>query len=379
MKRISWIPAMISLSLLVGCVPSITNDTEVIQETDSEVEKTIIPSFQLSDQYYRTLLPYEQSDSRGMIVSNVNSKYDVKEVENGLTRISQRFYSPDKYFFQEGQTLDADVLNSWLSRKSEKEPLGLNPVKPEGKMDEQKAKQSPIYLAHILEQNYLVKTDDNKVKLDGISIGLALNSTYYYQKIQYGPTFEEIIPDNVLLEQGKKMANEIVARMRTMEGLENVPITVGLFKQESRNSIVPGTYMAFGNAAEGKGSIGEWTPINEEYILFPQPITEEKYREIDNAFKNFKQDIDKYFSNYTSVVATGFYQDDMIKKVTLDIPIQFYGSSEIIGFTQYMAGLVMTHFPDSIQVEVSVTSINGPEAFLMKKAGDKEPYVHVYD
>ncbi|MDX1772141.1 MAG: CamS family sex pheromone protein, partial [Planococcaceae bacterium] len=63
-KRISWIPAMISLSLIVGCVPSITNDTEVIQEIDSEVETTTIPNLQLSDQYYRTLLPYEKSASR---------------------------------------------------------------------------------------------------------------------------------------------------------------------------------------------------------------------------------------------------------------------------------------------------------------------------
>lgn len=378
-KRISWIPAMISLSLIVGCVPSITNDTEVIQEIDSEVETTTIPNLQLSDQYYRTLLPYEKSASRGMIVSNVNSKYDVKEVENGLTRISQRSYSPDKYFFQEGQMLDAEVVSSWLSRKSKNQPLGLNPEVTEGMTPEQRATQAPMYLAHILEQNYLGKTDDNKVKLAGISIGLALNSIYYYQKIQYGPTFEEPIPESALLEQGKKMANEIVARMRTMEGLENVPITIGLFKQESRNSIVPGTYMAFGNAPEGKGSIGEWKPINEEFILFPQPISEEKYREMDNAFKNFKQDIDEYFSNYTSVIATGFYQDDLVKKMTIDIPIQFYGSAEIIGFTQYMAGSVIKRFPDSIQVEVSVTSINGPEAFLIKKAGDKEPYVHIYD
>jgi protein involved in sex pheromone biosynthesis len=378
-KRISWIPAIISLSLLVGCVPSITNDTEVIQESDNNVETTIIPSLQLSDQYYRTILPYEQSASRGMIVSNVNSKYDVKEVENGLTRISQRAFSQDKYFFQEGQILKSEELYSWLSRKSEKEPLGLNPATTKDMTPEQRATTAPIYLAHIVEQNYLVKTDDDKVRLGGISIGLALNSIYYYQKEQYGATYEQPIAESVLIEQGKKMANEIVARIRTMEGLDKVPITVGLFKQESRNAIVPGTYLAFGNAPEGKGSIGEWNSINEEYILFPQPITEEKYREIDNAFKNFKQDIDKYFSNYTSVVATGFYQDNLIKKVTIDIPVQFYGTSEIIGFTQYMAGLVIQHFPDSIQVEVSVTSINGPEAFLMKKAGDKEPYVHVYD
>ena len=28
-----------------------------------------------------------------------------------------------------------------------------------------KAEEAPVYLAHIVEQNYLTKTDDNKVKL----------------------------------------------------------------------------------------------------------------------------------------------------------------------------------------------------------------------
>ena len=36
------------------------------------------------------------------------------------------------------------------------------------------------------------------------------------------------------------MAEEIVKRLRSQEGLADIPIVVGLFKQESRKSIVPG-------------------------------------------------------------------------------------------------------------------------------------------
>lgn len=378
-KRISWIPAMISLSLLGGCVPTITNDTEVTQDTEkSDVATNIIPSLQLSEQYYRTLLPYEESASRGLIVSNVKSKFDMKEVETGLIRLSQRSFSPDKYFFQEGQKLKTDDLILWLARSNQDE-LGLNPATTKDMTPEQRATEAPIYLAHIVEQNYLVKTDNDKVRLGGISIGLALNSIYYYQKEDFGATYEQSIPQDQIEKNGKKMANEIVKRMRSMEGLEKVPITVGLFKQESRNSIVPGTYFAYGTASEGKGNIAEWSSINEEYVLFPQPIAEEKYRDIGNSFAKFKQDIDEYFSNFTSVVGTGFYQDEQIRKMTIDIPVQFYGEAELIGFTQYMTGLVMQHFPNGLQVEVNVTSINGPEAIVIKKADDKEPYVHIYD
>jgi len=378
-KRISWIPAMISLSLLGGCVPTITNDTEVTQDTEkSDVATNIIPSLQLSEQYYRTLLPYEESASRGLIVSNVKSKFDMKEVETGLIRLSQRSFSPDKYFFQEGQKLKTDDLILWLARSNQDE-LGLNPATTKGMTPEQRATEAPIYLAHIVEQNYLVKTDNDKVRLGGISIGLALNSIYYYQKEDFGATYEQPIPQDQIEKNGKKMANEIVKRMRSMEGMENVPITVGLFKQESRNSIVPGTYFAYGTASEGKGNIAEWSSINEEYVLFPQPIAEEKYRDIGNSFAKFKQDIDNYFSNFTSVVGTGFYQDEQIRKMSIDIPVQFFGEAELIGFTQYMTGLVMQHFPNGLRVEVNVTSINGPEAIVIKKADDKDPFVHIYD
>jgi len=380
MKRISWIPAVISVALLAGCMPNMDKDTEVIKETEKNEEATtIIPSVQISDQYYRTLLPYEQSASRGLIVSKIQSKYDVKEVENGLMRLSQRTFSPDNYFFQEGQKLDSETLSSWLARSSQTDD-GLNPPRPkDSKMTAELAKTAPVYLAHIVEQNYLVKSEENKVRLGGISIGLAMNSIYYYQKEDFGATYEQEIPHAAIVENGKKIANEIVKRMRTMEGLENIPITVGLYKQESRNSIVPGTYFAYGEASEGKASIANWSDIKEEYVLFPQPIAEEKYREVGQSFNNFKQDVEEYFSNFTSIVGTGFYQEDRIQKMTIDIPIQFYGAAELVGFTQYMTGLVMEHFPATMHVEVSVTSINGPEALVIKKADDKEPFVHIYD
>ena len=384
MKRTSWIPAIISLVLIAGCAPDLAKDTEVINETEKneEVATTIIPSMQISQDYYRTLLPYAPSKSRGLVVTNIYSKYDIKEVESGLLRLSQRTFSADDYLFQEGQMLDTETLGSWLQRKKEekkdnKPNLGLNPLLPGGEMTAELSKTAPMYLAHIVEQNFMVKTDDNKIRLGGVSIGLAMNSVFYYKLGDYGP-YEQPIPQKTIEDQGKKMAAEIIKRMRAMKGLENVPITVGLFKQEDRNTIVPGTYFAYSVADEGK-ALGEWTNLNEEYVIFPQPASEVKYREVGDSFNNFKQDVEEYFSNYTSIIGTGFYQDDRIKKLTIDIPIQFYGTAELIGFTQYMTGLVMEHFPASMHVEVSVTSINGPEAIVIKKADDKEPYVHIYD
>ncbi|MDM5250420.1 CamS family sex pheromone protein [Lysinibacillus sp. G4S2] len=377
MKSFRLIPAIVAAAMLVGCVPTKEKDTELTKETQQEkAETTIIPSYKIDDSYYRTLTPYKKSASRGLVVSNIFTKYDMKEVETGLMRLSQNEFDTEDYYFQEGQYLAESTVTEWLKRSSQGKE-GLNPPTTDSMPAEERAKKAPIYLSHIVEQNYLTKTDDDKVKLGGISIGLALNSIYYYQKEKYGEYYEEPIPEAKLIEEGKKMAAEIVSRLRTRDELKDVPIVVGLFKQKARNDIVPGTYFSYGVAKAGENDIADWKAIDEEYVLFPTAESEDVYRDVSNNFKNFKQDVDKYFSNYTSVVGTGFYQNKKIQKLTIEIPIQFFGKAEITGFTQYLTGVLINQF-DNINVEVSVTSMNGPEALIIKKANEKEPLVHIY-
>ncbi|MFJ8237663.1 CamS family sex pheromone protein [Ureibacillus sp. NPDC094379] len=380
MSRYRWIPAMVVVAMLAGCVPSIKEDTEVLtDEAETEVETTIIPNMQLSESYYKTLVPYKESASRGLVVSNIFTKYDIKEVETGLMRLSQNEFDTENYFFQEGQYLDAETVSSWLARSNQTED-GLNPAAPKGMDPEKRAKEAPVYLAHLVEQNYLVKTDDNKVTLGGISIGLALNSTYYYQKEQYGEYYEEKISDAALAEKGKEMANEVISRLRARPELQDIPIIIGLYKQKERNSIVPGSYFSYNVSKAGQNGLsGDWQGISEEYVTFPMSNPEDIYRNINDGFQNFKQDVDEYFSNYTSVIGRGFYQNNKIQQLSIEIPIQFYGTTEIIGFTQYISGIILKQLPTDITIEVSITSVNGPEALILKERNETEPFVHIYN
>ncbi|MCH7323080.1 CamS family sex pheromone protein [Solibacillus sp. MA9] len=391
MKRYRWIPAMIAAVMLSACTPKITPDTELTQESDStqQVETTIIPNMQISDKFYRTLIPYKESASRGLVVSNINTKYDMKEAETGLMRISQNFFDTEKYYFQEGQYLDEETLKYWLARPNQTtdkgpEYQGLNPSSIDEKTGEEmeatvRATEAPVYLAHIIEQNYLTKTDDNKVKLAGMSIGLALNSVYYYQKEQYGEFYEQKIPEDELIKEGKKIAQEVVNRLRARTELADIPITVALFKQEERNSIVPGSYLTYNFADSGKTALGDWEDINEKYVTFPMKSPDDVYRDMNTKFMNFKQEVDKYFSNFTSIFATGFYQNKKIQKLDIEIPIQFYGTAEITGFTQYLTGLMLNHLPLDLHITVSITSVNGPEVLIIKEPNSDEPFVHIYE
>ncbi len=373
MKKLLCRSGLVAILLLGGCVPSSETEKEaVIQDGEKSVEETvIIPDVQLNEEFYRTILPFKKSASRGLIVSNIDTKYDIQEVEKGLLRLSVPNFDPKDHYFQEGQYIDKDMALSWLSRSSTDE-AGLNPAVVEGKSDDEIAKDAPIYLSHIVEQNFLEMTDSNKVRLTGISIGLALNSTSYSKS---GKEIE--ITDKVIEQQGMKMAEEIVRRLRSQAELADVPIVVGLFKQESRNSIVPGTYFATAVADKGQSAPTGWKKVDEKYEVFPASSKTDNYRDMNERFESFKQDIDKYFPSFVNVIGTGFYKDGNLQSLNIKVPIQFFGTSETIGFTQYMTLLVKKYFPN-VYTEVDITSVNGTEALIVKEAGDKEPQVHIY-
>lgn len=375
--------------LLAGCAPNFQKQEEVVQNQKDSEEKAIIPKYKISEDYYRTILPFKASESRGLVVNNLNTRYDISEFETGLMRVAQTTFDPDKYLFQEGQYLKKETVSLWLNRKftpeqlkeeklEESENIGLNPMDNGQGTAKERNEKNPIYLAHILEHNYLIKGENDKVSLGGVVIGLALNSVHYYQEVQYGATFETNISHDVVEQKGKEIAQEVIHRLRAMDGLKDVPITIALFEQKSRTSVVPGNFFAYANVSSGSSDINDWKKIDENYILFPSSDATEQHRDDATAFSNFKQDVEKYFPNFNGVVGKAFYSGGNLQSLSIDIPIQFYGKTEAIGFTQFVTGKVMEHFPDYIAVEVNVSSVNGPEALIVKKAEQKEPFVHIY-
>lgn len=377
---------LLAVVLITGCAPGFKDEKEVVQKKDDQKGTSIIPNYQLPDSY-RSLIPFVPSKARGMVVSNLNSRYDINEFETGLMRVAMGQFSPDKYVFQEGQHLDKETVSLWLNRKFTKEQLkernlkaeqnvGLNPLNDgKGSIEEQNEK-NPIYLAHILEHNYLIK-NEKSVKLSGVVVGLALNSVHYYQKEKYGATFEQKIPRDKLEAEGKKMAEEVVKRMRGMKGLGDVPIVIALFEQKGQNDVVPGNFFTYSVSDKGN-TLGDWKKIDEKYVLFPSEEAEKNHRDDLTFYMRFKDDIEKYFPNYNGVIGRGFYKDGQLADMKIEIPVQMFGEAEIIGFAQWATSLIIDHFPDYLNVEVEINSVNGAEALIVRNAGEEKPFVHIY-
>ena len=98
MKKLIYFGLVLSL-LLSGC--ALNKDKEEIEvENKEEDAKAIIPKYNISDSYYRTILPFEPSAARGQVVSNINTRYDMTEMEIGLMRIAQENFPTNEYLFK---------------------------------------------------------------------------------------------------------------------------------------------------------------------------------------------------------------------------------------------------------------------------------------
>ncbi|MFB4168585.1 CamS family sex pheromone protein [Virgibacillus sp. JSM 102003] len=403
-KIIAWLLG--TLLFLTSCSPSINDDEVVKQEDEPEQNTSIVSSNQFSKENYRTILPYRPSASRGVIVNQMGNRLDIDEMEQGLRRLSKEYYDPEKYFFEEGQYLEKDMMYNWLEREMTEQQLEDTianykesfPNAPKSKIEEMRhentlalnppiknkksvkqQKDNPKYLTHILEQNFLKKNEDNSVELVGMSIGIAMKSEYTFQTETGGPSYHHEIPKSTMIKKGKKIAQTVLERIRKMEGLSEIPILITLYREEDQGSPVPGSFVAKTSVKGSDMSIGEWETVNEENILFPSDEGKEKYYDQQQLVQDFGSKIEEYFPNYVGVIGEGFYINEELKKLTLEIPLEFYGKGEVIGFTQYTYQLVSEMFSNYYDLEIKIKSNSKMESVIYRNAGAEEPKVHIFD
>lgn len=398
MKKIAL--AVLSLGLLVsGCSAGADKDEKVAEKSGKAKEQSVVPKYAISDEYYKTTIPFDGGNARGLVVQGLNSRLDIDEFETGLMRIAKESFNTKDNFLKGGSALDTQVIQMLVKRKrtdaEQKEledklkkdavkfpNIGLNPALGTGSESlEVKNKKNPIYISNILEHDYYVKKGDNGEERVGMVVGLAMNSVQYFNE-EHGYPREAAIPDEKMLAEGKKMAQEILKVIHQKEPeTKNIPITFAIYRQAPKSSLVPGNFVSYANAEKGSETVEDWQQINEKYYLFPseQAKTDNKREDLARV-SNFKAKLSDYFQgDYTAVIGTGMYRDDELREMKLDIPVQFNGKAEIVGFTQYVAGLVMEYFPNYMKVQVTIKSVERPEAIIIREAKQDEPLVKILD
>ncbi|WP_129044577.1 CamS family sex pheromone protein [Companilactobacillus metriopterae] len=305
---------------------------------------------------------YKTSPISGLSATTNTNQFNGRSFESGLTNLSQDQFSTSSYVFQEGQLLSANTVNNWLGRKSSKNPDGLN---PKANNSNDPDKRTPIYLQQVMEQDYLQK-ENGKYKVQGISIGIAMNSTDYYQKEQYGATYSTKISADKQKEQGERIAKEVVKRLRKMKSVGNdTPILVGLYSVAPQDTLVGGTYFQYG--VSKSGSLDKFSNLNYKNQMLPV-VNDEKPINSNDAdnFSNFKSNIQSYFPNLSGVTAQAHYENNSLKSMDITINTQFDGLSQISSFTQFVQDSSSKYLPSGVDLDISIQTVDAQQSFISR-------------
>lgn len=366
-----WVVAAATLLLLAGC----TSLPGTSSSSSSKATKKLQTTGKVTDSMYEGVIDngqYKTSQTRGLTTQQSNTSFDVKSLESGLLKLSKEQFPTSKYVFQEGQSLKTAQAQKWLARKSKTNTEGLNP-EDNGQKDPNK--RNPIYLQQILEQDYL--GEDGSMK--GMSIGLGMNQVDYYTKEQYGATFETKISKAMMTQQGKQMANKVLSRMRQKKGLSDTTIVIGLYKQAPKDSLVGGTFFAYGVSKKGSTTIDSWHELNQENQVLPVVNDEKAINQDDaTAFNSFKTQVETFFPNLSGVTAQTHYEEGVLAGMNITVNTQFYSETEIMSFTQYIATAADKYLPRNIRLDISITSAEGMQAYVGRVSGSKGFTTHVF-
>lgn len=373
-KVLLGVASIVLIIVLAAC----GNIDDSSSSTSSSGKKTtsVQTTGQVSKSEYAGVIKnghYLTSKARGLTANRNSNSLNITSFENGLLGVSKSYYSTSNYIFQEGQYLTTAKLTNWLGRKSKSNPTGLNP-KDNGKKN---SSRNPIYVESIEEQDFMQK-NGNSLVLKGITIGIAMNTIDYYQKIKYGATYQQTITSKERIAYGKKVAKLIVERMRKIKKIgKNVPITIAMYKQAANDSLVGGSFYA--KTQTTSSNISNWEKMNVENKVFPEISSTSDYASNDNkSFENFQSQIENYFPTISDVTAQAKYVNKKITGEQVTITTQFYSETEIISFTNFIAQVAPKFLPSGVPVNITVNSANGIQAFLSRSSTQRNFKSHVF-
>ena len=378
MKQYKKLWLFISSAILVLILAACGNidDSASTASSSGKTTNSVQTTGQVSKSEYAGVIKnghYLTSKARGLTANRNSNSLNITSFENGLLEVSKDYYSTSNYIFQEGQYLSSAKLTNWLGRKSKTNPTGLNP-KDNGKKN---SSRNPIYVQSIEEQDFMQKNGNN-LELKGITIGIAMNTVDYYEKVKYGATYQQDISTKERVAYGKKVAKLIVERMRKIKNIsKNVPITVAMYKQAANDSLVGGSFYAKTQTTSDK--IEKWESMKVENKVFPEISSSSDYASNDNkSFENFQSQIENYFPTISDVTAQAKYINKKIAGEQVTITTQFYSETEIISFTNFVAQVAPKFLPSGVPVNITINSSNGIQAYLSRSSSQRTFRSHIF-
>lgn len=311
---------------------------------------------QLSTEYYSSYISdgTYQTNSASGITAGASSQANAENLERGLYDLAKNIFSTEDYSLQEGQVIGEDQTLAYLTAQSDENPDGLN---PSGYASTTLEGFEPRYLNTLMEYDFV----DQDGNIAGISIGLGMN---YSDTFTSDSDSEEVeITSEERIEQGKQMAEKIVADIRENEAYADTPIHVAIFENEESGDLGGGTFSTDAVSSSGN-SFGDWSTYNQDFVVYD--VDDAPNEEDTVSFTRFRDQIQSFYPQLSGLSGVGYYQDNELQNVNIVINSQFDGYSEVIALSQQAISTASSVFNNNIEIQIQVVTADGVRALLTR-------------
>lgn len=323
---------------------------------------------QLSTEYYSSYISdgTYQTNSASGITAGASSQANAENLERGLYDLAKNIFPTEDYSLQEGQVIGEDQTLAYLTAQSDENPDGLN---PSGYASTTLEGFEPRYLNTLMEYDFV----DQDGNIAGISIGLGMN---YSDTFTSDSNSEEVeITSEERIEQGKQMAETIVADIRENKAYADIPIHVAIFENEESGDLGGGTFSTDAVSSSGN-SFGDWSTYNQDFVVYA--VDDAPNEEDTVSFTRFRDQIQSFYPQLSGLSGVGYYQDNELQNVNIVINSQFDGYSEVIALSQQAISTASSVFNNNIEIQIQVVTADGVRALLTRnKDSDTFDYVLV--
>lgn len=350
--------------LLCGMlVLSACTNRGVIQE---EVPRIVLEK--ANEESYQMIVPIQLSDTRDYHQLYMRSSYDFQNIGNRLMELSKKHFPPNQYYLGEGTVITNERLMKLVKSVSGTNEQGLNPENgskfPTGKDGVEL--ESAVMVSDVVEQNFFVEKD-GKYELAGLSVAIVMNPTH---EVKTGNTAYFVqVSDEILYEYGTEMGRKLVRYLQTLGEVKNLPIMVTIYTKSTNSSYLPGKMIA---KAFFKDRSPSFEKLNEVWYLYPSDAITKLDTENSSQFNMFKQSLSSFMTEDVGVVGYGFYVNNQMTKLSIDVEVNPKTYMELMGMIRYASQLLQTFYNNNFDLEVKIKTLGETKAIILKNKGKNQ-------
>lgn len=348
--------SLISLLVLGACAK---------QEPEEETPTTQIVVAQEGD--YQMVSPFKASPLRQVHAESYR-EIDSTELGRRLLEKSKEHFPVKKYLVSEGQVIDRDRYYDLVLFKSEDNPDGL--MTKYDKLDiDGVTLENPIFISDIYELNF--HTFDDPEKIAGVSLSLVLRRLQY-TNVETGAMHS--LSDEALFNIGQTLGLQLSAYLRSVEGMNDIPIYIALYAQTSDMDKLPDNYLPGMYIGDGfsKDRSMQFERNYEKWIMLSDPEASEKLQQIESSFYQLRRQVTNFVGDEsTGIIGKAFVVENKLNMIRLEVNAPSKTYLELHSLAQFIAQEIeeMGNYDAPVKVDIKV--LGRTRVALIKEPGKK--------